>query len=152
MRTRVDTVGHRYRLYPLRMTQRYKVCFDLRSQTRCDFVDSRLRVWVTVREDVRLLISIRRRPVVGFLSIRYESGGRRFESFRARHEINDLGLSGGLEKSLCPRCVRNRDGGRLEFVSHRMWLWRRWRVQIMLVVDRLKHRVKFGCEKTGQAF
>jgi hypothetical protein len=26
----VDTVGHRYWLYPLRVTQRYKVCFDLR--------------------------------------------------------------------------------------------------------------------------
>ena len=82
------------------------------------------------------------------MSADYESGGRRFESFRARHEINDLGLLGDFEQSLCPRCVRNRDGGRLAFVSHRMWLWRRWRVQIMLVVDRLKHRVKVGCEKT----
>ena len=54
----------------------------------------------------------------------YEFGGRRFESFRARQQINDLGLSGDFEQSLCPRCVRNLDGGWLALASHRMELRR----------------------------
>ena len=98
---------------------------------------------------MRFLISIRRRPRGRLLEHQTTNlrVGRSNRSGRAS-EINDLGLFSDFEQSLCPRCVRNRDGARLAFVSHRMWLWWRRRVQIMLVVDRLKHRVKVGCEKT----
>jgi hypothetical protein len=41
----------------------------------------------------------------------YESGGRRFESFRARQEYQWLTcILHQILKRLCPRCVRNRDG------------------------------------------
>ena len=50
-----DTVVHRHRLFPLRMTQSVQSSFDPRSQTRCDYVEIkspgfdwlsiRLRIW-----------------------------------------------------------------------------------------------------------
>ena len=47
----------------------------------------------------------------------YESGGQEFESLRARHQINDLRLLGDFEQRMCPRCVRNRDEGRLALAT-----------------------------------